>query len=149
MLPRRFVRFAAVGASGVGVNLGALLLLSEVFGLGDNLSSALAIELSILSNFLLNNAWTFKDQNAGAASSFVKRALLYNGVSLVGLGIQLGCFISLNALVVRFLDLSQPGAFKYLAQLAGIALAMGWNYLSNFHFTWRQRKVAPDLDAQD
>ena len=56
----RFLRFAAVGASGVVVNLGALALLTTA-GLTPTLASALAIQVSILTNFFLNDFWTFRD----------------------------------------------------------------------------------------
>jgi dolichol-phosphate mannosyltransferase len=102
------------------------------------LSSALAIEISIVWNFLLNNAWTFRDRNAGARAGFARRMLSYNAVSLVGLALQLVVFVGVSRALVQALTLAEPGLWKYPAQLAGIALAMGWNFFSNFHFTWAQ-----------
>lgn len=132
----RLARFAIVGLSGVVVNLGALALLAEALGVPDTPSSAIAIELSILWNFLWNNAWTFRDKNARARAGFFRRMGYYNLVSLVGLGIQLATFVGLNRLVMFALSIPEPGLLKYLSQLVGIALAMAWNFLSNFHLTW-------------
>ena len=132
----RLARFAVVGLSGVFVNLGALAILAELLHVEDTVSSATAIEISILWNFLLNNAWTFRDKNANARAGFLRRLVYYNGVSLVGLAIQLTAFVGLNRLVVHGLSLPEPGFFKYLSQLVGIGLAMTWNFLSNFHLTW-------------
>ncbi len=169
-MPRRLIRlmwrprlwrFAAVGFSGVFVNLGFLFLFSDVlhiddrleqwlghqlivFGVRDVVSSAAAIELSILWNFLLNNAWTFRDKNARARSGVLSRLVAYNVVSLVGLLIQLAAFIGLNALIMRSLGLNDPGLYKYGAQLVGIGAAMAWNFLSNFYFTWAQHDDEPE-----
>ena len=56
----RFVRFAFVGASGVVVNQGLLMLLHGTLGAPLLLSSLIAIETSILTNFLLNHVWTWR-----------------------------------------------------------------------------------------
>jgi putative flippase GtrA len=133
-----------VGASGAVVNLGALWLLAGVLRMGDVAASALAIEVSIIWNYLLNDAFTYRDRNAGAQAGFVRRMLRYNLVSLVGLAAQLGTFVAIQALVVHALDREALGALRYLAQCAGIALAASWSFLGNLHFTWRQ---APEEEA--
>ena len=58
----RFLRFGLVGASGVVVNMAALIFLTEKLKINYAVSSLAAIELSILSNFALNNAWTWADR---------------------------------------------------------------------------------------
>ena len=59
----RFFRFCVVGATGVIVDMALLYVLSDANGLGWGLtrSKLLAAEAAILSNFLLNDAWTFGD----------------------------------------------------------------------------------------
>lgn len=146
LLSPHVLRFGVVGLTGVVVNLGSLYVLSELikvpdlpwFQVKDVTSSALAIEISILWNFFLNNAWTFRDRNARARVGIGQRMLRYNLISLVGLGIQLVTFAILTSTFTRVLGLEQPGAWKYLAQLCGIAIAMGWNFVSNFFWTWAQ-----------
>jgi putative flippase GtrA len=140
----RFVKFALVGVSGVFVNLGMLYVFADRLDWPELVSSAAAIEVSILWNFLLNNAFTFRDRNAGAKAGFVERLVRYNLVALVGLGLQLATFAALTAWVVRAEGLAEPGLYRYPAQLAGIALGMAWNFLTNFFWTWRQRPA----DAQ-
>jgi dolichol-phosphate mannosyltransferase len=49
-----------VGIIGVVVNLGAYLFLNRYFQIPLEIASLIAIEASIVSNFLLNNYWTFK-----------------------------------------------------------------------------------------
>lgn len=137
-IPRRVLRFGLVGLSGVVVNLGILALLSDVLHVDDVISSGIAIEASIISNFIFNNAWTFRDKNDGARVGKAMRLVRYNLVSLVGLGIQLGSFIVLTKLAMNMFHLDKPGPWKYPAQLVGIGIAMAWNFLTNFFWTWAQ-----------
>jgi putative flippase GtrA len=142
----RFIQFAVVGFSGVFINLGALFAFADVLKFNDVLSSAVAIEISIVWNFLLNNTWTFQDRVENASTGFTLRMVRYNLVSLVGLAIQLGAYYLITRSLIRTMTLTEPGWWKYPAQLGGIALAMAWNYLSNFHWTWAQ-KTPTDEDA--
>ena len=58
----RFIKFSIVGSIGVGVNLGLLYVLVEYFGLYYMLAATLAIGASVVSNFVLNDRWTWKDR---------------------------------------------------------------------------------------
>src|SRR6266545_3266518 len=88
----RAARFAAVGLSGAVVNLTILHLLAGVLGLGEILSSALAIEASIVWNFVLHDAITFRDRRGSAQVGATGRLLRYHVVSAVGALVQLGTF---------------------------------------------------------
>ena len=138
-LTPRFVTFGLVGASGVFVNMGMLFVVADLCKVDEVYSSALAIEVSIVWNFLLNNALTFKDKNADARVGFAARMLRYNLVGLLGLGLQLGVFVTLTHFAMRTWSLEEPGLWKYPAQLGGIALGMAWNFYTNFFWTWRQK----------
>ena len=63
---RTFIKFCVTGLSGVLVNLGSFQLLTQ-FGVHRYLASPIAIELSIISNFLINNYWTFADRDLAGA----------------------------------------------------------------------------------
>jgi dolichol-phosphate mannosyltransferase len=140
-----------VGASGVVVNLGCLYLFLAA-EIQSNIASALAIEISIISNFLLNYSWTFGDRNRDGRS-FLSRSARFHLVSLGGGILQLATFIALNAvwtslylpdsaitgsgLVERWItNPPDVGRWAYVSQLAGIAIATLWNYLCNFYWTW-------------
>ncbi len=124
----RFIKFALVGASGVGVNLGLLWLLTETGGLFYLASAAIAIEISIITNFILNNYFTFADRRQPGVDTFLKRLFKFNTVSLGGLGINLA---------ILWLLTSGLGMFYMLSNLIGIAAATLWNYLANNWWTWK------------
>jgi dolichol-phosphate mannosyltransferase len=133
-----------VGASGVVVNLGALWLLAGVLHVRDVLASALAVELSIVSNHLLNSVFTYRDCRAAAVAGPWERLVRYNLVSLAGLALQLGTFVVVRAALLHGLHREALGPLRYLAQCAGIALATGWSFVGNLRFTWRQVPIAPE-----
>jgi dolichol-phosphate mannosyltransferase len=120
----------AVGLSGVVVNMGILWLLTEKVGLFYLLSAAVGIETSIISNFLLNNRFTFRDRNQPGAKSFFARLAKFNAISLTGLGINLGV---LGLLTEAF------GLYYIVSNLFGIAAAFLWNFFANNWWTWRVR----------
>jgi dolichol-phosphate mannosyltransferase len=124
----RFFKFCAVGLSGVGVNMGLLWLLTDYAGLHYRVSSAIAIETSIITNFLLNNYFTFKGRNEPGARPFFQRLLKFNLISLVGLGINLG-------LLSLFTDVF--GIYYLISNIIAIIIVMLWNYLLNTWWTWR------------
>jgi dolichol-phosphate mannosyltransferase len=129
----RFVKFCAVGLSGVGVNLGILWLLTERAGLFYLLSATISIECSIISNYLLNEFFTFRDRRYGGGSRLLVRLARFNAVSLVGVGLNLGVLWILTSLA---------GLYYLVSNLCGIVVATTWNYLVNSRWTWRIRSAA-------
>src|SRR3954453_10149928 len=79
----RLARFGLVGVSGIVVNSAILWVLVKEFGLPLLPASMLATEVAIISNFLLNDRWTFR--HASQAHSAVQRFLRFNGVALGGM----------------------------------------------------------------
>lgn len=95
------ISFGLVGVSGAGIIMSLLWLWASVFNLNYLLSAAIAIDLSILWPFFLNNRFTFKDkirnQNKGS-SNWPRRLLKYNITALNGETINLSIlFILTNA----------------------------------------------------
>jgi putative flippase GtrA len=167
----KFLKFCAVGASGVIVNLGVMTALLSI-DMRSSYASAWAIELSILSNFAVNELWTFRDQREeGTAWS---RAGRFQLVSFVGALIQWSVFLAANigflwwvsggdgvsqyfagaehsAAVYIMRPIESPpdvGAAIYASQLFGIGVATVWNYLANFYWTWRAKSVESSEEPQ-
>jgi dolichol-phosphate mannosyltransferase len=124
----RFLKFCLVGASGVVVNEGLLALLKQSAGLHLALASAVSIEVSILSNFLFNNYFTFRDRRPSGTRLFFRGLTVFNAVSLAGLVINMGTLLLLTYVF---------GVHYLISNLCGIVLATMWNYFMNERFTWR------------
>jgi len=119
-----FIKFGIVGAIGVVVNEGLLILLYQSMGVYLLAASAIAIEISILSNFVLNDLWTFRDRRSGKA---VVRLVKFNGLMLAGLVLNLAV---LDAGTVYF------GITAAVANLVGIAAAFVLRYALSVKYAW-------------
>ncbi len=122
-----FLKFAAVGATGVIVNLGVFTWLLST-GMNKFLASPLAIEASIVSNFFLNNFWTFRQRRTRTRKRI--KGLKFNAVSLVALGISYATFVLLSHLF--------PQTAPQIHQLIGILPATAVNYFLNSYWTFRE-----------
>src|SRR5919199_4266911 len=79
----RFWKFALVGASGTLVNLLTLIILAEYFHAHKVIAWMFAVGVSILSNFLLNNAFTWRDVRHSSRIHFLLRSALAYPVAIV------------------------------------------------------------------
>ena len=80
--PRKFtefIKFAIVGGSGIIVNMGLFFFLTRFIDIRIEFASPVAIEISILSNFLLNNIWTFRKRETTVP--FFSRMVRYHLVT--------------------------------------------------------------------
>jgi putative flippase GtrA len=85
-----WLKFNAVGVIGVGVQLVVLTLLKSGLGIHYLLATFLAVEATILHNFIWHERWTWIDRTAGAAG-ILKRLVRFNLANgLVSLGGNLG-----------------------------------------------------------
>jgi dolichol-phosphate mannosyltransferase len=141
---RRFIKFCIVGASGVPVNLlftglGHGYAFSEFSD--DRRKAAaflLGIAISILTNFLLNDIWTWKDREkllGGVVSRLFRFYLVCSAASAIQFGTAMALSVWLH---LHYL----------LAQLAGIALATGVNFVVNNIWTYRA-KTRPPTEEDD
>lgn len=137
---RRFIKFCVVGASGVPVNLAVTWLAhSMLFATVSPdwrkaLSFLVGIAVSIFTNFLLNDMWTWGDRDKVERGFWGRLARFYL-VCSVASAIQFGVALALSLwLHMHYL----------IAQLVGIALATAANFAVNNLWTF---KKAPELDA--
>lgn len=121
---RRLLPFAFAGVMGASTTLGGTLLLYQHLHLPLWMASAIAIQTAILVTFTLNSTLTWRDR---ISDRNWHRLAVFEGVSLVGLGIQ-----ELALLV----GVDELHFFYLLALLAGTGLASVWNYLVNNQVTF-------------
>ncbi len=123
------IKFLIVGGTGIIVNLGVMALLTEISRIHYLISSIIAIELSIIWNFILNNNWTFKGK--ARHKTIIRRAADYHAVSLGGMIINwLTLLILATYLGVNYL----------IGQFIGIIIATTWNYLLSKNYAWKTLK---------
>jgi dolichol-phosphate mannosyltransferase len=125
LFAKHAAKYYAVGASGILVNLGLLYYLTEYGSLWYFLSYALAISVSITSNFILNKFWTFRDSidSQKTIVMYVK----FVSVSMVGMAIQLGSvYVLVESLTVYYM----------LAALISICIAGAINFIINRRWTF-------------
>jgi dolichol-phosphate mannosyltransferase len=130
----RFLRFGAVGLSGLVVDMGGLYLLYQVLGFPLTRSAILAAEFAILNNFFWNDRWTFGDiaKHQGQWKQVVKRLVKFNLICLAGLILKI---LLLNVLFNGF------GLNAYIANFLAIAAVTLWNFWINLKLSWRVTQV--------
>ncbi len=142
-----FMMYAFVGSTGVLVNLlgfalGEALGFPRIrTGLSDRfdplyLSVPFGIQISILSNYLLNNYVTFFESRHRGAS-LLKGLMIFEFISLFGLVVQMGVFQLLHN--NGFMDgIVAESLRKFLNNGIGILAATVSNYYLNVSITWKK-----------
>lgn len=126
----RFLKYGMVGGTGFGVNLGLLALLVEIVHLHENLSVIISYGISIQTNFILNELWTFGDKRTTEWRSVLIRAFKFNLVSIIGWAINLAVFSFFFNIL---------GIFYILSEIIAVAVVTLWNFFVNIHWTWRNK----------
>ncbi len=124
-VPRRAISFALVGASGVVVQLLANRLL---MALGLTFAQALppAVVVAATSNYLINNALTFRFQRQ-RGMALLRGLLKFLMVASLPVLANVGVASAFYSLVADD---------TLLAQLAGIVVVFVWNYAASSRFVW-------------
>jgi putative flippase GtrA len=142
---KRFIKFAAVGLSGTVVNLAIVWLGNTLLfaALGEPhqtwISYALAIIVSIFSNYILNYLWTWRDRRAQGSASFFLHLFKYYLANMAAAGLQFLIAGGITCLlkIILFPGSSEvPVFWKMGASFAGIGIAMIVNFLLNHFWTF-------------
>ena len=143
----RFLKFCAVGGSGVAVNLlfvwvgNACLFAPLGEGLKTSLAYVFGIAVSILTNFILNDLWTWSDREKKGAGHFFVRLLKYYLVSAVAGVAQFLCATGVVWLFRIWLYAAfeaVPLWAKLAGALVGIAVGTLINFVMNHFWTFRK-----------
>jgi putative flippase GtrA len=124
-LIRRWAKFSAVGATGIAVQTVALFFLLHVAGLHYLAATALAVEASVLHNFIWHRRWTWSDRPRAGVVQMLLRFNLTNGVL---------CLTANLALMFVFVD--KAGLDAYMANLAAIAICSLANFFLSDRFVF-------------
>ena len=127
----RWLKFNAVGAMGVAVQLVALAVLKSGLHINYLLATAAAVELALLHNFVWHERWTWRDRGAAGRAGRLLRFHLGNGL----------LSIAVNLLLMRILvgRLHWP----YLAaNVAAIAAGSVINFFLGDRLVFRRVRTA-------
>src|SRR5829696_5213138 len=127
----RFWKFCLVGASGVLVNMVTLIVLAEVFDAHKVIAWMFAVGLSILSNFLLNNAFTWRDIRHSSRIHFFLRGALAYPVAVMGIGANFAVWYPL----VKYVSDEFP--YYALFNLLGIVAGTSVNFILSSQLVFR------------
>jgi dolichol-phosphate mannosyltransferase len=130
----RMARFAAVGAFGTVVNLLVMgLLVHAGFNMDYVVAAAIAAEISILHNFVLQERCVFRDMREGAYSRrdrLTQHLLFNNAEALIRLPLLILLVETMHVLAL-------------LAQALTLAIAFVARFLFVSHVVYRPKTVAP------
>jgi putative flippase GtrA len=133
LMARRFVVFGIVGASGIAVDMAALFVLADprMLHLNLSLAKALAAEIAIVSNFMGNELWTFRDLAVTDLSWSGRTARLgkFNLICLAGIALS----VLLLTIQTRFFDVNM-----YIGNLIAVVIVSLWNFGMNNKFGWKK-----------
>ena len=133
----QFVKFCIVGASGLFLDMAALHFFAKELSWNVSLSKFCSAELALMSNFLFNEAWTFRGV-AGISNSrrwgSLRRLVKFQAICGAGV---------VFAVVLLNLFYQHFGFNLYASNAMAIALVTLWNFWMNAIFNWRSARQAP------
>ena len=122
-----FRKFLVVGTLGFTINTVVLEVMVHL-GFQPTIGSIVGAELAIVSNFLLNNVWTFRNRKIEGVAQ-VGKFLQFNGTSLGALIIQAAAI---------FLGTNTLGVSSYrVFYVIGVGFALIWNYVMYSRVIWK------------
>jgi dolichol-phosphate mannosyltransferase len=140
LVSSRIFKFVFVGGVGALLQLGSLQLYRTT--LPYQLAFFLSIETAVVSNFILNNAWTFSDRKL-SLGEIPSKFIHFNMASAGSIAIQqllavVGQFtIGLKSLfVVPIVGINVDTGMIYA--VLGIFLGMFWNFFAYNKFIWKK-----------
>lgn len=126
---RRWMSFNAVGALGFVLQLGTLAVLKGGLGLDYLVATGLAVEVSVLHNFLWHERWTWADRRSPDGERVAERLARFHGATAV---ISIGGNLGLTWLLV-----SQTGLHYLLANIVAVGGCSILNFMASDNIVFR------------
>jgi dolichol-phosphate mannosyltransferase len=128
VLDTRFLLFTLVGSTGLAVHLAVLKLGLATFAWPFSIAQSVATFAALLSNFLLNNATTYRDRRLRGLS-LVTGFIAFCAIGAAGAISNVGLATWLYS----------EHSVWWVAGAAGSVMGALWNYLMSSQFVWRTR----------
>jgi dolichol-phosphate mannosyltransferase len=130
-LTPRFLKFLVVGTIGFIINTVTLELLVRT-GVRPSIAGGTGAELAIISNFTLNNLWTFKEKKITSVKQIPVKFLIFNAASFGSVIIQ--------ATTIE-IGTSIFGTPTYrIFYVLGVGIGLIWNYIMYNRVVWQTHK---------
>jgi dolichol-phosphate mannosyltransferase len=124
-VPVRFFTFSIIGGLGISVHMVILITLLKGLHTGFIIAQSVAIGITMIFNFTLNNLLTYRDQR-------LRRWAWFKGL----LSFMIACSIGALANVGIAASLFEHRTQWMLAALAGVLVGAVWNYAVTQLYTW-------------
>lgn len=127
----RFMKFLVVGTIGFIINTLVLEILVKL-GIRPSIAGGLGAEMAIISNFTLNNLWTFKEQKITSIKQIPGKFLIFNAASFGSVIIQ--------ATTIEIGTRIFGKALYRLYYVIGVGIGLLWNYFMYNRVVWKTHK---------
>lgn len=126
---KRFAKYCVIGGSGIVVNTMILYSFTNFLGISYLLlSSAIAYETSIITNFIMNDKWTFKETIIpGKSHSFFTRAIYFNWTMLLG---------AIYGILLLYTFTKWLSINYIISNLVSIGIVTIWRYYISMTTVW-------------
>ncbi len=125
----QFVKYIIVGLTGLFVNMGCYYLFTRFYTFGHSTAVLIAIELSVITNFMGHHLWTFK-------SPRIKKRPILNRFFTYHLSILASAFIQFTVFLICLQIFSW---WDLIANFVGICAGFFLNYIINTQVTWKTK----------
>lgn len=134
----RFLKFLVVGTIGFVINTIVLEVLVKA-GVRPSIAGGTGAELAIISNFTLNNIWTFKEKKITSIKQIPVKFLIFNLASFGSVVIQT---------VTIEIGIRLFGKVSYrIFYILGVGIGLIWNYFMYNRVVWQTHKEKKKLNA--
>lgn len=133
---RRFIKFMIVGGTGLVIQTIVYYFLGFVTRLvRPSIATIIGGQLAIISNFLLNNLWTFKDRKISRISALLLKFLQFWLTSNFAVLVLQGGTVRIGETLV-----GKESFLIHLFFILGLVATLIWNYTIYNRFIWKTRR---------
>ena len=126
-------RFFVVGLVAAGIQQALLVVFVEFGGLNFLLAAAIAIEITIIFQYIVNNVWTFPADRKTELTPYLYGLLKTNVVRGTAIPLQLGLlYVFREILLVDAVHLTLLEQYGFLYGLLGLSVSSQVVLLANF-----------------
>ncbi len=138
---KQFIKFLMVGGTGFLINFIGLNVFWHIFGMPEQVASSLGAEIAIISNFFLNNYWTFKHKRI-EQGNMVLKFLQFNLSSFGAIVIQfVVIYLGKHFITPLFkvaADTPTADILIYLYFIIAVGIGLVYNYIMYSRVIWKK-----------